>query len=227
MSKAYFHKKNCLLLISLLILGLAFPGFSMMIGNTTGRGFDEPITGSGALSKASGTYETVEGLVIQGATYFLKGKASVYSLSSQLEASDLEGIFYSDYQLSVDEALSYFRIAQSYYKALKNKADNTPYNQEVIDKLRAFDYDSFSKNYGLNIDIFNQVKSFLEAGDIRGVYARFLEYTENIIGILEVVQTDLYKWNFPKVETIWNLNQECANMLLFGQYVARVFYKIP
>jgi len=211
------------------ILTMPFYNFSMFVGNTSEKSFDEPPAtgiGSGTLSETSATYETVEDLIIKAAIYFLKGKSSIYLLSSKLEAAEQEKVYYYDYQVTVNEALGYMRMAQYYYQALKNKAEVTPYNQEVITQLKTFDYNSFSRAYGLNRDIFNQVKSYLQNGDVRGVYARFLTYTENIISILETVQKDVYYWNFPKVETIWNLNQECAQMLLFGQYVTRVFYKI-
>jgi len=212
----------------LFILTMPFLNFPMYVGNTSGKSFDEPPeTGSGTLSKTSATYDAIEDLVIKAATYFLRGKSSIYLLSSKLEAAEQEMLCYYDYQVTVNEALGYMRMAQYYYQALKNKAEVTPYNQEVISQLKTFDYDSFSKDYGLNSDIFNQVKSYLENGDVRGVYARFLTYIESIISILEIVQKDVYYWNFPKVETIWNLDQGCANMLLFGQYVTRVFYKIP
>lgn len=214
-------------LICVFIYVMPFHGLSMFVGNTSGKSFEEPLTGSDTVSKTSGTYETIEDLVIKAASNFLRGKSSVYLLSSRLEAEEQDSIYYYDYQVTVNEALSYMRMARYYYQALKNKAGITPYNQEVITQLKTFDYNSFSKDYGLNSDIFNQVKSYLEKGDVRGVYARLLAYTESIINILETVQKDVYYCNFPKVETIWNLNQECANMLLFGQYVTRVFYKIP
>lgn len=219
-------KKIYILSIGVLFFMFSLSSFSMFVGNTSGKSFEEEE--SSTTSKSYGTYDavTVEDLIIKAATYFLKGKSSVYLLSANLEAADEDKIYYYDYQITVNEALNYMRMAHYYYTLLKVRADITPYNQEIIAKLKSFDYNTLSKSYGLNSDIFSKVKSYLEAGDVRGVYAQFLAYTESIINTLETIQKSIYYWNFPKIETIWNLNQECAQMLLFGQYVSRVFYKL-
>ena len=211
---------------ALLICGLVIPGFSMYVGNYSGSSFDDTGTLSGPTAMTATTSGTVEDLVIKSATYFLKGKAYVDLLASRLEAAEIEGVCFYDYQMLVNDALDNMRMARYYYQSLKNKADITPYNQTVIEKLKAFDYQSFMEENGLISDMFNQVKSYLVAGDVRGAYGRFLAYTDDIITILETVQKNVYYWNFPKTATVWKLNQECAKMLLFGQYMAQVFYKI-
>jgi len=209
-----------------LFCSLVVPGFSMMVGNTSGSSFDDTGQLSGPRAMSSTASGAVEDLVIKSATYFLKGKAYVDLLASRLEAAEIDGVCFYDYQMLVNDALDNMRMARYYYQSLKNKADITPYNQIVLKKLKAFDYQTFMVENGLIGEMFNLVKSYLEAGDVRGVYGRFLTYTDDIINILETVQKDVYYWSFPKAATMWKLNQECAEMLLFGQYVAQVFYKI-
>ncbi|MCP4157328.1 MAG: hypothetical protein GY757_56985 [bacterium] len=210
-----------------LVLGLVLPGFSMYVGNTSEIGFVDAGTGSGPMGKTSGTSGfTIEDLVIKSATYFLKGKAKIYLLSSKLEAADHDGVWFYEYQVIVNDALDNMKMARYYYQLLINKADRTPYNQGVISQLKAFDYKSFSKEYGVNTSSFNQVKNYLAAGDVRGAYVRLYTYTDNIINILDTLRKEIYCRNFPETSNIWRLNQECANMLLFGQYMAQVFYSV-
>lgn len=225
MGKVFLQK----VVLVILCMGLVFPGFSMMVGNTSGKSFEDPPPPEpgGTASKASGTTGAIEDLVIRSATYFLKGKAHVYLLSSRLEAADIEGVNFNEYQKLVNDALCDMRAARYYYQTLKNKANRTPYNQDVISRLTSFDYKSFSKEYGLNADAFAKLTGYLQTGDVRGAYARMYIYVDTIIDHLETIQREVYYWSFPKEANIWKLNQECASMLLFGQYMAQVFYKIP
>jgi hypothetical protein len=220
--KKYFG----MFLITIVVCLLTVPAISMYVGNTSGSSFNDSGTLSEPRANTTIASGTVEDLVIKSATYFLKGKAYVDLLASRLEAAEHDGIRFYDYQMLVDNALDNMRMARYYYQALNERAEITPYNPVVIEKLVAFDYQLFMNENSLVSDLFNRVESYLGAGDVRGAYGRFLMYTTNIINILEIVQRNVYYWNFPKTATIWKLNQECASMLLFGQYMAQVFYKI-
>jgi len=223
-------RKKSLIFLSLIcvfILVIPFHGFSMYVGNYSEQSFneDEPDTSTESKSSIASSF-TIKYLIIKSATYFFKGKSKIDLLASGLEAADIEGINFYELQQIVNDALCNMKTARYYYQALKSKADNTPYNQMVINQLTVFDYDSFSAGIGLNGDIFNQVKGYLKVGDVRGTYARLYAYTDNIIDMLETVQKEVYYWQIPGIENVWKLHQECAHMLLFGQYIAQIFQNL-
>ena len=214
-------------LICVFILVIPFRGFSMYVANYSEQSFNEGEMDTSTESKSSiASSFTIKYLIIKSATYFFKGKSKIDLLASRLEAADIEGVNFYELQQIVNDALCNMKTARYYYQALKNKADNTPYNQTVINQLTAFDYDSFSVEIGLNGDIFNQVKGYLKLGDVRGTYARLCSYTENVIDMLETVQKEVYYWEIPDIENVWKLHQECAHMLLFGQYIAQIFQNL-
>ena len=215
----------CITLTVALILGMALPGFSMYVGNYSEESFDEPENQTMAV-KSTEISESIRYLIIESATCFLKGKTKIDLLASKLEAAEKDGVSFPELQTIVNDSLYNMRTALYYYQALKYKADNTPYNQVVINQLISFDYDSFSIKFSLNSDIYNQVKGYLQVGDVRGAYARFYTYTANIVGMLEMVREDIYCGNIPETGTIWKLNQECAHMHLFGQYIAQTYYNL-
>jgi hypothetical protein len=225
MNRAIVVKIFRISLAGVLIFGLSAPGYPMMVGNYSEKGFDEPGGGTTAISSTTAS-ETIKDLIIKSATYFLKGKSNIDLLASKLEAANQEELGFYEFQTIVNEALNNMREARSYYQTLKLRADATPYNQAVIMQLINFDYDSLMEEYNLNGDIFNQVKVYLQAGDIRGTYRRFFNYTDNIVGMLETVQTEVTCWNFPEMNNIWKLIQECSQMHLFGQYIAQTFYNL-
>ena len=223
------RKKNFIFLslIWVFILVIPFLGFSMYVANYSELSFNEgeTDTSTGSKSLIASSF-TIKDLIIKSATYFFKGKSDIDLLASGLEAAGIEAVNFYELQEIVNNALFNMKTARYYYQALKSKADNTPYNQTAISQLTVFDYDSFSAETGLNVDIFNQVKGYLKMGDVRGTYARLYAYTDNIIAMLETVQKELYYGNIPGIKNVWKLNQECAHMLLFGQYIAQIFQNL-
>jgi len=214
-------------LIGIFILGIAFPGFSMFVGNYSEESFEEDDPEGQTMAVISaGASATIKDLISKSATYFLRGKANVDWLTSKLEAADREGVCFSELQTIVNDSLYNMKVARYYYQTLKNKADSTPYNKVVINQLINFDYDSFSREYSLNSDIYNQVKEYLKAGDVRGAYARFYTYIDSIVGILEMVLENVYCGDIPETANIWKLNHECTHMLLFGQYIAQTYFNL-
>ncbi len=121
--------------------------------------------------------------------------------------------------------MAFISNSRYYYQELEIKANHTPYNQVVINKLLAFDYDSFQEEHGLLKDVFSEVKSYLVNGDVRGIYSRTSTYFDTLINTLESIKGELNVGKVPSNSHMWNLNQVCAKAHMFGQYVARVFLK--
>jgi hypothetical protein len=123
-------------------------------------------------------------------------------------------------------ALANMTNAKNTYLYLTQIADITPYNLDVIEKLIAFDYAAFQQEKQLNSVVFSQVESFLSKGDIRGVYHRFLSTAEELLVRLITIKADVDAGCFPSSEALWELNQEVAQALLFGQYTSEVFTRV-
>jgi hypothetical protein len=166
---------------------------------------------------------TIEELVIKGAEYFFRAQADINLLSENTEISDLYGADFFTLWWAVNSALDNMNIARYYYQELQYKANNTPYNQVVINKLLDFDYDWFQEQNSLIKDVFLEVKGYLVNGDVRGVYSRTSAYFDTLTNTLETIKGDLNAGKVPSNNHMWNLNQVCAKAHMFGQYIARVF----
>jgi len=168
-------------------------------------------------------YSTIRELIIKGAEYFFKAHADINRLSEKVEISDIEDADYYTLWWAVNSALDNMNMARYYYQELRYKANKTPYNQVVINKLLAFDYDSFQEEHGLLKDVFSEVKGYLVKGDVRGIYDRTSAYFDTLTNILETIKGKLYAGKVPSNNHMWNLNQVCAKAHMFGQYAARIF----
>jgi hypothetical protein len=216
-------KKTILLfLIGVLIFG-ASSIYARLHSNSSDSAFDEG-DGTNSTGKANlACSSTIRELIIKGAEYFFKAHSDINVLSEKIEISDINGADYYMLWCTVNSALNNMNMARYYYQYLEIKANNTPYNQVVINKLLDFDYDSFQEENGLLKDVFSEVKSYLVNGNVRGIYIRTSIYFGSLINTLETIKEELEAGRVPDNSHMWNLNQICARSHMFGQYVARVF----
>jgi len=168
-------------------------------------------------------FTSIEEMVIKGAEYFFRAYGDINKLSESVESSDIYGADYYTFWWAVNNALDNMNTARYYYQELQYKANNTPYNQVVINKLLVFDYDTFQDANNLLKDVFSEVKGYLAKGDVRGVYCRTSAYFDTLANTLESIKVDLYEGKVPSNAHMWKLNQVCAKAHMFGQYVARIF----
>ncbi len=196
--------------------------------NTSEDAFEDPPPPpeGGQSYTASSENLSIRVLIINGATNFLKAYRDTGDFSQDYESTDLNGFNITSLLVKANAATESINTAKEYYSQLETKANNTPYNQDVIGKLETFNYRGFRIEKGLNKQIMNDVEDYLSSGDVRGVYSRFVNDSNKIIQTLEVIKTSLEAGALPEKETIWNLNQDIAVMHIFGQYITRVFEEI-
>jgi hypothetical protein len=109
------------------------------------------------------------------------------------------------------------------YETLIMKAESTPYNKEVLEKLAGFDYYAFMMENRLNKEIFQQVEGYLKSGSITGVFKHTHENLINIKRLLESIKGPASVNRLPDVDTMWQLNEQCLETSYFGSCVARTF----
>ncbi len=169
---------------------------------------------------------SLDNYVINGAGYFLEAYSNTLLLMKKIEWSNKEGLKVDEFNLLVDRALKNMESAREAYGNLTRAADNTPYNQAIIEKLKVFDYDAFQKENGLNPEVFSTVKTYLGSGEIRKLYHDFSSTIDEITSLLKQVKGKFEIGNFTPIKEIWKLNNSFSESLLFGQYVSQVLYTI-
>jgi len=166
----------------------------------------------------------IDNYVIDGAGYFLEAYSNTLLLMKKIEWNSKEGFKNDELNLLVDNALKNMELAREAYGNLTRIADNTPYNQSIIEKLKSFDYDAFQKENALNPVVFSLVKAYLGNGEIRKLIYYFSSTIDEITGLLKHVKGQIDAGNFTPVKEIWKLNGLFSESLLFGQYVSQVLY---
>ncbi|MCU0287018.1 MAG: hypothetical protein MUF15_11545 [Acidobacteria bacterium] len=92
--------------------------------------------------------------------------------------------------------------------------------------METFDYLNFQIKKNLNEVVFRKATDFLKRGDVRGIYAALYKEMELIQAQLMAIKSMIDKEQFPAMGNVWLVNQMYAELMLFGQYIAQVFYEI-
>ena len=193
--------------------------FAYIFFNGSGSGYNDTNTGSDLTKNTA----SIDSLITESASCYLQGKADIQTLLNLVELQDVKGIDYMEMQRLVDSALENISNARIAYEKLVSKAEAAPYNPVVIEKLKAFDYNSFMLEKRVNETIFKKAGGYLRNGDNTGAFRHVLAVVRHMELLLTAVKTEM---DFNRLENYWQLNELCAETTLFGSFVARVFYQI-
>jgi hypothetical protein len=170
--------------------------------------------------------QTIEDLIVESAGHFLKSHSNVLLILNRVELGDKSGINYVEIQQLAADTLKSLEMAKIKYNQLVTAANNTPYNNSVLEKLYFFDYYGFQRRKNFNPFVFNKVWYFLYYGDIRGIYSYFHSNVVLLYGKIEKIKIALDNSKIPDIESFWRVNQQFSDINLFGQYVSEVFYAL-
>lgn len=195
--------------------------FPRILLNGSGNGYTSGDDDNGIVNTLS-----IETYVIQGAGYFLEGNSCIQSILNRVELQDFNGIDYNELDQLVHRAWFNIILARVYYEQLIQLAEMTPYKREFIFRLKAFDYNSFMTEMGLNSVVFNKVKEYLEKGDITGTFKHTYSNLIAIEDLLTTIMNGISVNLITDLSLFRKLNETCVETSLFGSYAARIFNNI-
>lgn len=228
------QNKPLLLILAAMSVFLIFNAgnaYGYIAANGAGLGYCDPGSDPGCDENVSGValslaYAPIESYIEEGGGYFLNAFSTILTLSNRVEMSNLAGVDHDELQKIVNSALENIANAKFTYYLLIRAAEETPYNREVLLKLKDFNYREFMTSNSLNGVIFREVSEYLEKGDITGIFKRMNTGFHSIEQLLLSIKakTDLNR--LPELADTWKLNEAASDTLLFGQYVARIFFEL-
>jgi hypothetical protein len=156
-------------------------------------------------------------LIIEGAEHFYNGVSVFMDAIKLYESSN-----FIDAKVRLAESAALMRLTSLIYNELYRESLSYDYNRTLIKALESFNYDEYHATYNLVPFVFQRVRGFLKAGDIRGVYKELEALTSQIATDIE----SLDPFQIPQKEILWRINQQIVTSVLFGQYVAEIVNKV-
>lgn len=216
----YKHFKLISLIVIFIATLLVREGYSFIKFNGAGGGYEE----GGSIQEIGP--QSIESYIIAGAAYYLGANSNIQSLLKMVELQTTVRIDYNTMQRKAECALLNMEKARETYEMLIQKAENTPYNPYVLDRLKSFDYDAFRQEYGLNSEWFEIVRQKLQPGDITGLFKSTYSDFKHIIVMLNEIYDSVSRDKLPALSLFWKLNETMTKSSTVGSYVARVFAEI-
>lgn len=160
----------------------------------------------------------IESAVIQGAVHFLQAKSQADLLLGEVEKSAKQPLNYSTALVCTEKAIGELEKSIDEYHQAITCAKRSGYVNEVIQKFKNFNYDTFVSENKLNGDIMAVVKAYFSGGNIVGVYRQNVEYLGEILITLHLIKDKLTADLLPDISLSWQLLQQFSHASLFGNY---------
>ncbi len=164
--------------------------------------------------------------IVEGAGYVLDARAGASTFMNRFETAELTGADYAGMRDTLSRVIDNLEKAKANFVFINYIAANTPYREPVIERLKAFDYNSMQKQWGLYANVFDRVKSYLSAGDVRGGFSAISKDLDLLLDRLYTLKADIDTEKFPSVQSVWQLNQAFSDNIFFGQYFAMVMAEV-
>lgn len=193
--------------------------------NYSNCAFDTSCSNGGGITSAEQSY-SIDALISESSSYFLKSNSEIQFFLSQIEASELNGIDFPALNQAIDNAIFDMEHVRAIYVTMINNVLSAPYNETYIHGLRTFNYGELEHEKHFSSQIFGEVRSYLLNGDVRGFYSEVKVKVECILSELYTVKQAVYSGVLPPTSDLWQMNQSVSETLLFGQYAAQVFYSV-
>ncbi len=166
---------------------------------------------------------SLDGLLQNGAIYILQGQSNFISFLTEIEKNNYSEIT-PEYIEKLEGSIQNFEEAITIYSTFRNETYRMHPSKAVIEKLKVFDFDSFSNKNKLNSSIFLEIKTSLSNGDIQCIFDRFVSDPMNILSDLKNIKKLLHEGKRPDLSAIWKLSQAIAESELYREYISRIFY---
>jgi len=165
-------------------------------------------------------------LLVQGGGYFLMSHSEMSKFLNKIEMAELQGTDYIELKTILDSAIENMENASGIYKSIIYIAKVTPYNQDVLTRLKLFAYNEYREKNSLNGEIFDEVKKYLAEGDVTGAYTQMKAEMDGILTELYALKSDIDEGVIPKTPMLWRVIQKYNCSFLFGMYIAQVFMNL-
>jgi hypothetical protein len=161
---------------------------------------------------------SIESAVIEGAIHFLQAKSQADLLLGEVEKSAKQPLNYLSALVCTEKAIDELEKSINEYHHAITSAKRAGYVNEVIQKFKHCNYDTFASENKLNREIMTVVKAYFSGGNIIGVYQQYVEYLGEILITLHLIKDKLTAYLLPDVSLSWQLLQQFSHASLFGNY---------
>jgi hypothetical protein len=165
-------------------------------------------------------------LISDSALELLQSASEAFQFMNEIEIAEPSGLISGAALRQVDLAIAKVEDAlKTFNEAIAN--GGTVGNEESrVGKLKTFNYESYTRENGLNQETMSLVAAYLGKGNVLGFYQCHVGNLKKLLHILNRIKKDLSEGRLSENKLLGSLLQQYNSTMMFGNYASLVFYRL-
>jgi hypothetical protein len=165
-------------------------------------------------------------LITDSASQLLQSASEAFLFMNEVEIAELNGLNFGAALQRVDLASAKVEQALKIFNEIIAVGSETGYDEVRIEKLKAFNYEQFARENGLNRETMTLVAKYLSQGNVLGFYYAHVANLKKLLNILNVIKKNLLDGKLSENKVLWSLLHQYNSTMMFSNYASLVFYTI-
>jgi hypothetical protein len=165
-------------------------------------------------------------LISDSALELLQSASEAFQFMNEIEIAEPSGLISGAALRQVDLAIAKVEDALKTFNEAVANGGTVGNDESRVGKLKAFNYESYTRENGLNQETMSLVAAYLGKGNVLGFYQCHAGNLKKLLHILNRIKKDLSEGRLSENKLLGSLLQQYNSTMMFGNYASLVFYRL-
>lgn len=165
-------------------------------------------------------------LISDSALELLQSASEAFLFMNEIEIAEPNGSISSTALNQVELAIVKVEEALKIFNEAIAAGGKAGRDEGRIGKLKAFNYERYTRENGLNQETMSRVAAYLGRGNVLGFYQCHAGNLKKLLQILQRIKKDLSEGRLLENTLLGSLLQQYNSTMMFGNYASLVFYRL-
>jgi hypothetical protein len=165
-------------------------------------------------------------LISDSALELLQSASEAFLFMNEIEIAEPNGLIRGTALNQVDLAIAKVEDALKIFNEAIAIGDTVGSDEGRIGKLKAFNYERYTSENGLNKETMSLVAAYLGQGNVLGFYQCHAGNLKKLLHILNRIKKDLSEGKLSENKLLGSLLQQYNSTMMFGNYASLIFYRL-
>jgi len=165
-------------------------------------------------------------LITDSAVELLQSASEAFQFMNEIEVVEPNGLISGAALHQVDLAIAKVEDALKIFNEVIAFGSQVGSDEGRIGKLKAFNYERYTRENGLSQETMSLVAAYLGKGNVLGFYQCHTGNLKKLLHILNMIKKDLSDGKLSENKVLGSLLQQYNSTMMFGNYASLVFYRL-
>jgi len=165
-------------------------------------------------------------LISDSALELLQSASEAFQFMNEIEVAEPDGLISGAAMRQVDLAIAKVEDALKTFNEAIANGGTVGNDKNRIGKMKAFNYERYTRENGLNQETMALVAAYLGRGNVLGFYQCHAGNLKKLLHTLKRIKKDLSDGRLSENKLLGSLLQQYNSTMMFGNYASLVFYRL-